>query len=209
MSSDAQNNPAKAADEADLKAERSPAPIFLIVLFALLIYWGMIYLDNHGGGFNPKVYEPYASFSVVQDKQPKRGGDDEIIRAGQLVFNVNCAVCHQVNGTGSTANGCPPLVGSEWVIGGGPNRIIRLVLNGGISPISVKGEQYPGTTPMTPFKDSLKDEQIAAALSFVRNSWGNKAPIVKPEQVKKIRAATESKMGNWTSTELLQIPDSD
>ncbi len=62
---------------------------------------------------------------------------------------------------------------------------------------------------MTPFKDSLKDEQIAAALSFVRNSWGNKAPIVKPEQVKKIRAATESKMGNWTSTELLQIPDSD
>ncbi len=46
MSSDAQNNPAKAADEADVRADRSPAPIFLIALFALLIYWGMIYLDS-------------------------------------------------------------------------------------------------------------------------------------------------------------------
>lgn len=209
MSSDAQNNPAKAADDTDLKAERSPAPIFLIVLFALLIYWSMIYLEDHGGGFNPKVYEPYASIDMVQDKQPKTGGDADIIRSGQQVFHINCAICHQENGSGSTANGCPPLVGSEWVIGGGPNRIIRLVLNGGISPITVKGEQYPGTTAMTPFRESLKDEQIAAALSYVRNAWGNKSPIVKPEQVKKIKAATETKMGNWTSTELLQIPDSD
>ena len=43
---------------------------------------------------------------------------------------------------------------------------------------------------MTPFKSTLKDDQIAAALSYVRNAWGNKASIVLPDQVKRYMMVT-------------------
>ena len=96
-------------------------------------------------------------------------------------------------------------------MGGGPNRIIRLVLYGGQGPISVLGQQYPGTTPMTPWKDTLNDKEIAAALSYVRNAWGNKAPVVMPEKVAEIRARekTAGFTGYRNAAELLKIPDKD
>ena len=198
----------KTTDDFEPKAGTSPAPVALIVLFALLVYWGMLYLDDHGGGFNPRVYQPYDSYKLVADRQPILDPSMKLIHDGEVVFNGNCSVCHQAHGEGG-ANGCPPLAGSEWAAGGGPNRVIRLVLNGGIGPITVLGKQYPGTTTMTPFKSGLDDFKIAAALSYVRSSWGNKASIVTPEQVKKIREATASRNSNWTPPELLQIPDKD
>jgi mono/diheme cytochrome c family protein len=192
-------------------------PIALIVIFVLLTYWGMLYLDDHGGGFNPKVYQPYGNYAMLQDLQPVTDITNQLIHEGEKIFNANCAVCHQPTGIGNPANGCPPLVGSDWATGGGPNRIIRLVLNGGLGPITVKsrtepgGYDYPGTTQMTGFRDVLSDDfKVAAALSYVRNGWGNKASVVMPDQVKKIRAETTSRgMRPWQPSELLQIPDKD
>ena len=43
---------------------------------------------------------------------------------------------------------------------------------------------------MTPFESLLKDDQIADVLTFVRNSWGNKSPAVKPADVSKMRQQT-------------------
>ena len=199
----------RAMDEAEPTAEWSPAPIFLIALFALLVYWGMIYLDNHGGGFSAKVYAPYESLAKLEDSQPVSTGPEATIREGHKVFQAYCEVCHQANGLGGP-NGCPPLVASEWVVGGGPNRIIRLVLNGGTGPITVKGQQYNvGGTVMTPQRETLNDKQIAAVLSYVRNEWGNKGDVVKEEQVKKVRAETATRQTNWTPEELQGIPDKD
>ncbi len=213
MTPDATNPRPAAGNDAEPKANWSPMPIALIVIFALLTYWGMLYLDDHGGGFNPKVYQPYGNFAMLQDLQPRLDITNQLPRDGEKIFNANCAVCHQQSGIGNPANGCPPLVGSDWAAGGGPNRIIRLVLNGGIGPITVKGQQYPGTTPMTPFRSvggsGLSDYQIAAALSYVRSAWGNKASVVMPAQVTKIHEATKDRNSNWTPTELLQIPDKD
>jgi mono/diheme cytochrome c family protein len=218
MTPDATKPAPEARKDGEPTADWSPMPIALVVLFALLAYWGMLYLDEHGGGFNPKVYPPYGNLAMIQDLQPVTDITNHLIHEGEKIFNANCAVCHQNSGIGNPANGCPPLVGSDWATGGGPNRIIRLVLNGGIGPITVKsasipgGQQYPGTTTMTPFRDLLKDDfQVAAALSYVRNAWGNKAPVVLPEQVKKIRDATADRglTRPWQPAELLQIPDSD
>jgi mono/diheme cytochrome c family protein len=209
MRPDATNSRPETGDDDEPKADWSPMPIALIVMFVLLAYWGMLYLDDHGGGFNPKVYQPYGNFAMLQDLQPRLDITNQLPRDGEKIFNANCAVCHQQSGVGNPANGCPPLVGSEWATAGGPNRIIRLVLNGGNGQITVKGQPYPGTTPMTPFKTVLSDYQVAAALSYVRNAWGNKASVVMPDQVKKIRETTKDKNINWTPAELLQIPDSD
>ena len=198
----------KAVTEDAPKEGWTPVPIALVVLFALLFYWGLVYVDDHGGGFNPKVYRPYESYVMLNDAQPVTDITNQLYKEGAIVFRT-CAACHQDTGIGSPQNGCPPLVGSEWAVGGGPNRIIRLVLNGGSGQITVKGQQYPGATPMTPFRDTFSDRQIAAALTYVRNSWGNKASAVMPEQVKKIREETSSRHTAWTSAELLQIPDKD
>lgn len=211
MTHEPQNAPPGALDDAEPHAERVNAPITLIVLFALLVFWGMLYLDNHGGGFSPKVYQPYESLTLLANAQPVESPEKQLPKDGERIFNNNCAACHQVTGVGSPANGCPPLVNSEWVNAAGPNRLISLVLNGGQGPISVLGQQYPGTTPMTPWKDTLTDYQIAATLSYVRSAWGNKAGVVTPEAVAKIRAKEKAAgfSGYRNAADLLKLPEKD
>ena len=51
-----------------------------------------------------------------------------------------------------------------------------MTLHGLHGPITVKDKQYPGQVPMTAFKDVIDDEETAAVLTFVRNSFGNNAP---------------------------------
>jgi mono/diheme cytochrome c family protein len=121
-----------------------------------------------------------------------------------------CSACHQTTGLGSTANNAPPLLASEWVLAEGPNRIIRIVLNGLQGPIEVAGKPY-GAGVMTPFKDSLSDADIAAVITFIRMNpeWNHKGTEVKPEQVAKIREETKTRAVNWTAAELLKVPESD
>ena len=71
-------------------------------------------------------------------------------------------------------------------------------------PISVKGKEY-GAGQMLAFKDVLSDQEIADALSYIRNTWGNKAPIVNPDQVKKAREETKDHSGYMTVPDLLKI----
>ena len=56
MNPDPKNSASMPDDEAEPTAGYSPAPIALIILFAVLVFWGMLYLDDHGGGFNKQVY---------------------------------------------------------------------------------------------------------------------------------------------------------
>ena len=205
MSSESQNYPAKTADEGGPKADQSPAPIFLIALFALLVYWGMIYIDDHGGGFNPKVYEPYASINILEARQPPPpSGIDP--RIGKRIFGATCVACHQSSGLGIPGQ-FPPLAGSDWVAAQSPNRIIRAVLDGLTGPITVNGQSFNNT--MVAWGPSLKDEEIAAVLSFVRQNkeWGNNAPPVTAEQIKAIRAKVADRSQPFTPDELLKIPE--
>ena len=49
-------------ETAEPVAGRSGVPIWLIVLLGLLLFWGLIYVDGHGGWFNPEVFEPFTSY---------------------------------------------------------------------------------------------------------------------------------------------------
>ena len=124
-------------------------------------------MSNRGGGFDPKVYYPYFNFAAVSDSHPLTE-EEKLIRKGRETFNFVCADCHQSTGLG-LAGQFPPLAGSEWVLGEGPNRIIRIVLNGVQGPIEVKGQAFNNAMPAQ--KDILKDDQIAAVLTFIRNQW--------------------------------------
>ena len=57
---------------------------------------------------------------------------------------------------------------------------------------------------MMAFKGLLNDDEIAAVLTYVRNSFGNKASVIDPDKVKEIREATKDRNKFYTADELLQ-----
>ena len=71
-------------------------------------------------------------------------------------------------------------------------------------PIEVLNKEYGGQVPMTPFGGMLNDEEVAAVLTYVRNSFGNKADPVSPETVARIRSAIKDRTGFYSPEELLQ-----
>jgi mono/diheme cytochrome c family protein len=190
-----------------IRASQAPAPVWMFVLLGLLVYWGMRHLDMAGGGFNAKVYDPYPSFAYVDALQPK-SDTDALFASGQRVYTTYCSVCHQPNGQG-IASLNPPLANSDWVNIEGPNRMIRLLLDGVQGPITVSGQNFNGAMP--PWRELLKDEEIAAVLTYVRGNanWGNSGSPVTPEQVKALRESTAGRMTAWSPDELLQIAPTD
>ena len=115
----------------------------------------------------------------------------------------HCTTCHQPDGKGLPDSGFPPLNGTKWVQGDS-NRLIKLTLNGLMGPIEVANKKYPGQVPMTPFGGLLNDDEIASVLTYVRNSFGNKASPVTPGQVKKVREEIKGKVGLYSPEELLK-----
>ena len=111
--------------------------------------------------------------------------DPAVMAKGQATFAV-CAACHGPAGAGVPPLG-PTLAASEWVTGPVSN-LIRIQLRGLQGPIHVKGELFTPLAPMTPIIATQDDEAIAAVLTFIRNSFGNKAGPVLPEQVKMLRS---------------------
>lgn len=131
----------------------------------------------------------------VEVKVPARfsKAEAEVYRLGSEVFHreAHCVTCHQANGLGLPKI-YPPLVGSPWVEGD-VERLVKLTLHGLWGPMEVGGTLYDpakGVPPMTAFKAILGDEEIAAVLTYVRNTWGNEAAPVSPAAVKAVREAT-------------------
>ncbi len=133
------------------------------------------------------------------------GINKNVFLAGKAIYSREgfCTTCHQPDGKGLEASAFPPLSGSEWV-NGNEERLIKLVLKGLSGPIEVSGKKYPGQVPMTPFGGLLNDDEVAAVLTYVRNSFGSKAPAVSPEKVKEVRAAIKDKTGFYSPEELWQ-----
>lgn len=188
---------------AEPTAGRAPVPVWLFVALAVLGYWALQFLDARAGGFHPKVYDPYPSLAYVEALQPKSEGD-ALFANGQRLYTTYCMVCHQPTGQG-LPNQFPPLAGSEWVLAETPNRKIRLVLDGFQGPITVNGKAFNGVMP--PWRELLKDEEIAAVLTYVRGNqaWGNNASPVTAAQVKAIRDKVPARTA-WSPDELLKVP---
>jgi mono/diheme cytochrome c family protein/glucose/arabinose dehydrogenase len=133
------------------------------------------------------------------------GGDLELYQIGKEIYNREgfCSTCHQPDGKGLSASMFPPLVGTQWVLGN-EERLIKVVLKGLMGPMEVAGKTYTGQVPMTPYEGMLNDNEIAAVLTYVRNSFGNKAPAIQPEKVKSVRADVTDKKGFYSPDELLK-----
>ena len=108
--------------------------------------------------------------------------DPAVMALGRQQF-ITCSACHGMNGEGTAI--APPLAKSDWV-NGPADRLIDIQLHGLSGPITVSGKEYNFPAPM-PAQAYQTDEQIAVVLTYIRNSFGNSASAVKPEQVKERR----------------------
>jgi mono/diheme cytochrome c family protein len=105
---------------------------------------------------------------------------------GKKVYTQHCMTCHQVDGVGAQ-NMIPPLIKTDYVLGD-KARLIRILLNGMKGEIKVNGDMYSNEMPSQAL---LKDNEIAAVLTYVRKSFGNKATSVTMGEVKNIRATNK------------------
>lgn len=133
--------------------------------------------------------------------------DLKVYDLGRKVFSrdAHCITCHQADGNG-LPDIYPPLVKTEWV-SGDPTRAIKIVLKGLYGPMTLHGKAYgpeKGTPPMTAFGGLLKDDELAAVISYVRQSFGNDASIVTPAQVKAVRDATSERQPFYMVDEILK-----
>ena len=105
---------------------------------------------------------------------------------GKLVYSTYCGTCHQMDGKGDSGR-FPTLVATDWVTGD-KERLVRIVLNGMEGSIEVNGAFYSGLMPQHSF---LSDEEIAEVLTYIRQSFGNDASGVSPEEVGQVRKSLE------------------
>lgn len=161
-----------------------------MVLIALLLACGA---DSGSPGGNAPPPE------VVEEGQPTRAeawaglGDEAartawLMQLGQTVYasgngGIACQTCHREDGQG-TRGAFPPLVGQQELMGDCATTA-GYVLNGLTGPMKVDGIQYTGVMPKQ--GHLLDDYQIAAVITYVRNSWGNDYGPCTPDQVQAVR----------------------
>jgi mono/diheme cytochrome c family protein len=111
--------------------------------------------------------------------------DDKAMRAGLAIYKDNCAACHKDSGLGET-DLFPRLAGSALVQSDDVTTLVRVVLQGARA---VSTSAKPTAPAMPAFDWRLDDVQVAAALAYIRNSWGNRAAPVAASAVASGRSA--------------------
>lgn len=140
----------------------------------------------YSGKIKDELYQP-GNPNAQADAEPADPATpdlplEERYKLGHELFEFNCSSCHQSTGLG-VPGAFPPLARSDFLMSR-PDKGIGVLLNGiNNEPITVNGKHFQGVMP----KLSLSDEQIANILTYVRNSWGNKSPVIQEKEVRKVR----------------------
>ena len=121
------------------------------------------------------------ALALAAPTSPAAPPDEAQLARGKAAFNT-CAACHGADGKGlpTTPPMAPSLIGSKLATA--PSEIPITIVLKGIQKLDAK---YLGV--MAPLGSVMTDDQIADALSYLRNSWGNKADAVTPAEVKAAR----------------------
>lgn len=112
--------------------------------------------------------------------------DKATMQRGKKVYEQYCTSCHQADGGGVPGLN-PPLEKTSYVLGG-KTRLIQVVLKGMNTHEEINGETYSNI--MAPF-NFLTDTQISDVLTYIRNSFGNKAIAITTGEVKYVRTKTK------------------
>jgi len=103
--------------------------------------------------------------------------------SGKALYAHACVACHEIDGS-STPRIYPPLPGNALLQSADPSSTLRIMLDGAQT---VTTPRAPNTGSMPAYARQWSDQEIADVANYIRNSWGNAAPLVTAEQVAKAR----------------------
>jgi mono/diheme cytochrome c family protein len=101
------------------------------------------------------------------------------MQKGKKIYEAKCLACHQADG-GGVPNMNAPLDAASNVVGKDIARLVRIIRYGYNERIALDGLYYSNAMTASP---DLKDNEIADLLTYIRNSWSNKASAVTIAQV--------------------------
>lgn len=116
-------------------------------------------------------------------RQPMVAAADPVMQTGRSIYQDTCSACHAATGQG-VEHLFPRLAGSPGVQQPDPTTLIRVVVAGARTAATAAAPTSPA---MPSLGWRLDDAQVAAVLTYVRNSWGNAAPAVTASEVARLR----------------------
>jgi mono/diheme cytochrome c family protein len=124
---------------------------------------------------------------------------------GTVLFKTVCQTCHGADGNGIQSL-APPL-NQSGIVTGDKHKLIAIVLYGLTGPVEVGGKQYKapeisGDMPGIGSNDEFSDKDIAQVLSFIRNCWSNKAPVITEKDIQEVRKQYKGRQKSFTIEEL-------
>ncbi|MGY4412209.1 mono/diheme cytochrome c family protein [Bradyrhizobium sp. LB7.1] len=108
---------------------------------------------------------------------------EPLMQAGEAIFIDTCSACHTRSGGGIQPI-FPTLLGNAVVTQDDPTSVIHVVIAGGRAAAI---DKQPTSPAMPSLGFRLTDGQIAAVVTYIRNSWGNSAPVVAADTVEAVR----------------------
>ena len=109
---------------------------------------------------------------------------DQVVAQGKKLYETHCVDCHGADGKGLPP-AYPPLAGNRALTMDSAANAIRIVLNGGFAP-GTAGNPRPYGMP--PYSHAMDDDEVAAVVTYLRASWGNRAPQVSATEVNRYRS---------------------
>lgn len=129
------------------------------------------------------LFVPVFSKAQANHCEVKKSPYRLALDSGKKIYVQQCLTCHQADGLGVSFMN-PPLGGSKRVVGD-KQTLAGIVIKGLATHEEIDGIKYQNVMPPHP---EMKDPEIAYVLTYIRNSFGNKASSVKVSEVKSARA---------------------
>lgn len=162
----------------------APIPTWAWVLFLGVIAWAMFYAARTWSPTPEMATSPtYSRWIEQPDRDAASAAASAPSATGAALYRTSCASCHQTNG-GGLEGIFPPLAGDPVVTAQDPSRHIAIILFG-LQGEPIQGVDYPSAMPG--WGEQLSDSEVAAIVNHERTSWGNRAPLVTPEEVAGVR----------------------
>ena len=140
---------------------------------------------SHMSDDDLKAIAIYLKNAAGHEESAQAAPNQQTMTAGAQIYADECSGCHTQSGKG-VAGLFPALSGSSAVQQTDPTSLLHVVLRGARSTGTAKA---PTASAMPAFAWVLNDDQVAAVVTYIRNTWGNAAPPVSGDTVRKTRAA--------------------
>jgi mono/diheme cytochrome c family protein len=170
-----------------------PIPVWTWVMIALIGAWAgwyglneftqpAAYAQGGGGGAVAAANAPLRQNAATAYSGHGAAGGFDYAATGPQLYTANCSACHGASGAG-VPGAFPALAADPVVTSKDPKVQIGIVLRG-LHGKAIAGKSYASQMPAFA---QLSDQDIAAIVDHERTAWGNSAPIITPDDVKRER----------------------